>query len=520
MYKLLIVDDEEKARKLIRGAVPWDALCISEIMESGDGLDAIAKLEKKKPDIMILDIKMPKMDGIELLERINGRQYKIKTVISSGYNDFEYAKKSFNMGIIDYILKPIQEDQLVEIITKCINSIEEEKEQELGIKALNDNLNYYKRRLREQVILDYIFGKECLIDEGIYKEVDEEIKQGLIGVIISKSADYIPIKEQLSPLDFIEQCYINNNHLIVFFKSGKERMNGIRNEAINISRNIVSHFHNVSIGLGRAYYSIEDLNLSYNEAMYAIGHKIIHPARRLFDVEELYKSRDMKDNHKAEKTEYIKKLVHFVKAGDQEQIRKNLEHIMKDFFTNKIEIDIEFIKIFLLSILDGVLYTLDIKDNENLSLTNSIYWRFNNKHSIESLYNCILEILFKMSDVFMDSSYTDNKRSIVNLAKEFIEQNFCNKISLSEVAKAIFITPSYLSKIFFEVEGIHFSDYIKKTRIDMAKELLTKNKNFRIYQVSEAIGYKDPKHFIKVFKNIEGQTPTEYRNRYLFDDFL
>ena len=121
---------------------------------------------------------------------------------------------------------------------------------------------------------------------------------------------------------------------------------------------------------------------------------------------------------------------------------------------------------------------------------------------------------------FFNNNYIDNKRNIVTLAKEYIKGHFFNRISLSEVSKAIFITPSYLSKIFYEIEGVHFSDYIKHIRIEKAKELLEKKKNYRIYQISEAIGYRDPKHFIKVFKSIEGETPSEYRNRFLFSNIL
>ena len=187
MYKLLIVDDEEKARELIRESISWDALSISEVMESKDGLDAINKIEGFKPDIMILDIKMPKMDGIELLRLLNEKSYNIKTIISSGYNDFEYAKESYNMGIIDYILKPIQEDQLVEIISKCINAIEDENEQKNGLKVLNDNLVYYKQKLDEQVIFDYILGNECIAEDEALNEIDKGIEKAIVAVLVYDS---------------------------------------------------------------------------------------------------------------------------------------------------------------------------------------------------------------------------------------------------------------------------------------------------------------------------------------------
>lgn len=385
-YSLLVVDDERIAREHMLQDIAWETLAITTLYEAEDGYQALEKIESYQPEIIILDIKMPGMNGVELLEEIHQRKYDSQIIALSGYSDFDAARKMLASGqVVEYLLKPASEDVMFEAVYKCIARLEE------------------KERLRE--LQSHLDKAEALL------------------------------------------AYVSRS-----FMEG-ERFRGID----RVERRIAN--------LHEPWVTAEELR-------------------------------------------------EFLKAGDQEAVKKSVRRLLESaladhrdllFQGEKNRLNIGQIRIFFANFVDSVLR--DWPEEGNLTAILEA-------RDIDEL----LRIVDGMLLSFCERQQTDSgghKAALVRDAKEYIREHFAERLTLEEVARRVYINPSYLSRLFSEVEGCNFSDTIAQIRIQKAKEYLKDYRN-KVYEIAEMVGYPNVKHFMRVFKKMEGMTPTEYREKQMF----
>lgn len=508
-YSILVVDDEDLARKSTLNLIDWSKLDIHEVYQAEDGYKALDIIKSHSPDIIILDLKMPEISGMDLIEIMISEKLDAQIIVLSGVQDFRAAQKMLEAGkVVSYLLKPISEDLLVEAVVKCIEQIEEKKQ----VSQTADELFRIKEKIRIRELRDIILG---LSDES----VDEFLVIGhyssmCMAVVQSSSimTDLVEFclrlkQEPESGLAEVIPLRSESKILLLFAQALKD--NGFDNQIFASCKKISNEYECVT-GIGRIIDSIFDLNVSYREALLACEiQQLVDENPVSFD--SINFKQDRSSNYKS-LVENIRKII---MTGDINTARQYFDDLIKiiiidsyaEIPKNPKELsNLSVIKLRFASFFDEIF----IERKEYINLLN-VY-----------IANSIEQIVSAATQVFLQGcqhySYDklQGKRTLVNLAMQYIDQNYMDHITLNNVAQKVYINPSYLSRLFTEVSEQTFIGYLTTVRLNKAKELL-KERSKKIFEVAEIVGYNSFKHFIKVFKDNEGITPAQYRENHMFD---
>ncbi len=502
-YSMIVVDDEQKARKMILSAVDWQKLNVEVCLEAEDGFSALKILQEKSPDIMILDIKMPGMSGMELLGEMRKRGLKCKIIVSSGYSDFEAARAFLKSGMVrGYLLKPADADQLTEMIADCVDKLEEES---YALSAKRD-LQKAQCSIHLSKVRDAIFGlsdemgeqTDCIQQKGVH---------ALIAVASACSGGK-KLKDALSK-------YVGKSGLFHVFRGAVPGMavmyfeypHGKEFDEMPAMIERIALLEDCKIGRGRDCMCGYDLGISYAEALFACesGSFIDKNVITMEDIDNVTLNEDD-----------ARMLRSLMDNRDRERIEAFLNGIARKYmirytyFGKDIAVgtpNIEMIKAYLVRILGSVLMY-----DENFNAA-AIY----SAATCEELVTAACNVLLSYMDADDDASV--KKRNLIAQAKVYIESHYGEKLTLKSTADAIYLCPSYLSRLFSEVSGETFVEYVTSVRVSRAMEFLL-NREFKIYEVAELVGYRNVKHFIRVFKEKTDMTPSQYREKHIFDAAL
>ncbi len=500
-YSLLVVDDEKILREHIRTLLDWDKLCITELLEAENGFEAEKMILEHQPDIMLLDIRMPQMSGVELVERLVHSGTDIQVVVLSAYTDFDVARKMVSVGkVVDYILKPVDIDILTESIIKCIENIEE-KRRTMRIK---DNYIEASARLRKRAIADLIFEHEAEAAIEFLPDDDVEVQVGVCHV----RGDHeefmreVLLKYEGTCLNYCYKVYHSNN-VVLYFEAPIGSIGKASEYCEELARS------GYSIGLGRIYNNRQDINVSYREALVACEALLFSGNNGVKHIDELevLESEDPSWSDCAKKLKEIN-ATKGMKAVDEQLSQIFCSTLYRLSKSDGIQVmgHLATLKAGAAGMLEAILE--DKVDNLNLS---GIYAA----QDSYAVYLACREMLNQQSEELRARG--DHKNIVMERAKAYINDHFAEQITLNNVAQAVFVNPSYLSRLFSESENCVFTEYVTNLRINMAKELLRENMNLKIYEVAENVGYNSPKYFIKVFKEKVGITPADYRSKHFFD---
>ena len=504
MYKVLIVDDKSLIRKGIISAIDWKQLNIELIGKSENGRYALEIIKKMKPDIVITDIRMPDMDGIELLKNIYELGIQIITIVISGYDDFDYAKKAIKYGSIDYIMKPIDPAELNESLKKACT-------------ILDKNMVYSSTN--EQLLRDFFqkLIKEIKYDQQEYKKLFDQyiFESCLFCVAVIKNKKNIAISPDFSiPYNNMKVCLIEESNWImtyVFFTNIKELShNNFKTTVEKLLKDSLKNYLNEEIitGVGQITTSLDNLTISYRNACDVAVYNIFHKNEDIISYSQI----ENRQSINIRLDEYESELILNITSGNAKKSVQILERLFDKVF-NYSNISIESIML----IFRNLCYIL-IK--LNVAFKDEIY-DFLDKISLPGYllkYNSIdalTQVIYNFYN-FAVQKYIDEaggKNSILFKVKNFIESNYSSDISLKELADLFHINASYLTRIFKEQEGESINTFIVKIRIENAKKILETGK-VNIEKLAQSVGYEDSTYFFKVFKKVSGMTPREYFLKY------
>lgn len=504
-YSLLVVDDERIAREHMLQDIAWETLAITTLYEAEDGYQALEKIESYQPEIIILDIKMPGMNGVELLEEIHQRKYDSQIIALSGYSDFDAARKMLASGqVVEYLLKPASEDVMFEAVYKCIARLEEKER----LRELQSHLDKVEASVRRSVVYHVLFGDQAEEEDTLELDTECYIQVAVLAAEEEerlREATHRELEREDTVLRYCFSCPQPARKALVF--SGEEKTLPL--EVENICRKLAKETGGY-VGCGRLYRSEYQLNVSYQEALLAYVSRSFMEGERFRGIDRV--ERRIANLHEPWVT--AEELREFLKAGDQEAVKKSVRRLLESaladhrdllFQGEKNRLNIGQIRIFFANFVDSVLR--DWPEEGNLTAILEA-------RDIDEL----LRIVDGMLLSFCERQQTDSgghKAALVRDAKEYIREHFAERLTLEEVARRVYINPSYLSRLFSEVEGCNFSDTIAQIRIQKAKEYLKDYRN-KVYEIAEMVGYPNVKHFMRVFKKMEGMTPTEYREKQMF----
>lgn len=532
--KIIIVDDEVKIVQLIEALIDWESLSLNLVGTANDGITALELIKDQIPAIVILDMKMPGFNGIELICRAKDINPNIHFIIISGYRRFEYAQSAIKYGVEDYLLKPVKEDELNNTLKKVIQKIEnkisnedkEEHYQEIENRALEDNL--FKLLLKSETELifdldllknDYNIDLKHSIYEVVLVKNDlnvNEVNDNEI-VLLQEKTDLI-VKRILDNEELIYYKFRSSEGLYILLNYSSNLKDSIRDTLIIIIEQLyTTHdlFINLKTTIARSG-GFDVIGLIYNKMLdlsVLIKDRVISGGGTLLSYENSYTSKiNLKDIY----TVTLKNnLVKHIDILDESGIKKILDNIQVDLLSMKMEIRGQLVFDITDEILETFLFSLKNRSVNPKSLEQQIM-KFKHvlyiQSSIPSLFSLLTSKLLELILAEKKSHKDQIAQPIVDV-KKYINDNFFMNLSLDSVSSFVGMNPTYFSTLFKKETGVGFLEYLTEVRMEEAKELLSDPKRL-ISDTASEVGYKDTKHFTKQFKKIVGLSPIEYRKIY------
>ncbi len=532
MRGLLIVDDEPLVRIGLGSMLDWTALGISIVGTASNGQKAYEFILKRAPDLAIVDLRMPLMDGMELIERCAGLGTEF--IILTSAEDFQYARQAIHYGVTDYLLKlELTEESLAEAVAKALARLDERRPMTKTPRIADPPfVETIVVRLLERGLVDSAAAEEASAamelpnENGEYRAAffhlelanDRALSAEEAGKLYNCTADLVRQifgregKAFTAPLDRHAFAAI-----IYYFERSDQYNTGdqrARAAAAKV-RELASKYFSVTlaIGLGSTCFKLQDIADSYDEARRAADISI--KENRVVDFEQLHISA-LSLNPAAVAS---KKNFDYQSALSEALDKRSPDAIYAAF--NKV-----------LRLIHGKIARLPIA----LDLCCRIHrlllkWADDDEKVLDSYFpvggdGC--KSLYRAASVdhlaiwlehLRDGVANDLKnqpdsrsRQMVQLIKRFLDERYTEKITVSGVAERFSISPNYLSSVFKQEEGIGFSEYLAAQRIAKAK-ILIRETNKKVYEISDEVGFDDAYYFSKVFKRVCGQTPSEYRTR-------
>jgi len=521
MIKLIIVEDETIMREGLVKTIPWAewGFCVTGSAENGK--IAYEMVRSNEPDVILTDIRMPVMDGIELLKRINEEYPHIKVVLLSGYEEFEYAKQGINYGASAYVLKL----DIVQSLEKTMACIKQKIE--LDIKK-EDQLRHRKKTILHSLARETLYGG----DTGEYNknELLAEFKDYcFVAAVFHLNNYYTTIRlgqsnNTINVLSKIKDIFENeltkysNNFYLIRLKENELAIIRFDKKADDILKSMVSNevrqalgviAENVDekdsyvTGIGNPYKGWNGMLNSYQEARHATMYYLLNTSSSLIDIDDVEKRKQSNGKD----VDY--------------NVLKDIEKKM--FFaaeTNDLNKAVDLLDKWFAVWMENHNIVSDILQQNCVEVLSVIKWRLKDIYQYnEEDASVEMEEIYEINDIYTLKAYmehviknmlgkVDKGSCPVLKAIKLMEEHYMEKITLKEIAEYVYTNPSYLSLMFKEKTGKTFTEYLLELKMQMACKLL-KN-GIKVHDVAEKVGYSDIKHFREMFKKYAGVNPRDY----------
>jgi two-component system, response regulator YesN len=515
MYKVLIVDDEPHILKGLKSIVNWEEYGMEIVAEAIDGAEALDIIRKSKIHIVLTDIRMQRMTGIELLENLRRENSEVKAIILSGYDDFQYVREAVKLGVENYLLKPVNRDELSSTLLNLVDKIESELYNKIRQK---DIMNSFRENILNRWMSNTISKRE-LIERADLLNIDLKFKQYFVA-IVKKINDSNIVDKMLESFAILNICSevisnscenivfndLNANTVIVFYCDDFNlRMEKVK-ERLKASMNAIREYLNMEVFIttGTIENGFEFAHQSYFNAMQLQQHNLIYSPYSIVDFYETKRKMNIIASNMYFDQDMLKKLII---SKNREQCLAFFEEIIRNRLLAQEEIqDIAIEAVY--CIMDTVRNYASRKNEA----TKKISTKLSEVYGICSEKQ-LLEWLMSKADKAIDFLISGEEAAspLIKQIMNYIELHYSKEVSLKTLSSLHNVNASYLGQMFKNETGELFTNYLNRIRIDKAKELLS-NTSLKIYRISEQVGYIDQSHFFRIFKKYSGISPEEYRN--------
>lgn len=488
MLKVLIVDDEEIIRKSLNMMIPWAELGCTVVATARNGVEAYQQVSDNYPDIIITDVMMPVMDGLELIEKVRMLDGDAEFIVLSGYGEFGLAQKAMRFGVRHYLLKPTKKADLVKILKSVVGEIEEKEQRrkEEYLKLVREYGFYFQKGILLE-LLNNPASTNSILERNRHILGLEGVEDAcLLGVDADIS------RYRSSVLDIYNYCKVRKTELLMSPVLG----NGVIYCILHIE-NIAAadefRQHVVSGNYDISVFHLDSISAIFSELMHHIGGcKEI----RIFDVagrsECLFN-----DNGFVRKIMALgSDIARHAQSGDDVQpLMDELGRVLSSCSLDEAK-----------SVLLSLATTLH--GNEDDAIGDHLLSIMRGAGSVDEIVTYVRRLVqHQLSTAAEDGSYP------VRTIKKYVEQNLSSEsISLKWIAENLLgMNVGYLSKLFLKETGVKFSDYVSRLRIASAKQLMSVYHESMIQEIAQEVGFgNNPRYFSQVFRKYEGVTPTEY----------
>ncbi|BCJ95872.1 DNA-binding response regulator [Anaerocolumna cellulosilytica] len=503
MYKLLIIDDEPIVREGIRTLLSWESMGLFICGEGCDGKDGLQKIIALNPDLVLIDIKMPGMSGLEVIKQAKEQGFDGKIIILTGHSDFEFAKSAISLGVRAYLLKPIDEEELEESIRNMVEELEAKKN--LDAYFSNSELKAKKELLRRLLL----YKVESTDIRGELKQygLNYHMDNYSVAILSQKRKLFQELepeemrKEEAALLGDVERLYLEDKEVFIGKGYTYERFREILKQYSDKRRNI--NKDKLFITLGHTVNYWEDIHFSYECAKMLSAYQFLYEEADIIDITILRNPKIIQEES------LIDLLGSLVEIGDITGIKEVLQRRREYYRVNlwneadvKVKITQNLIKIH-----HRLEKNYEIKKQNDTDI-NDVIELIKNSYTLEIAMEREYEFLINLSSLVGGTS-SDN---VIKRMLTYMEKNYRTDLKLESIARMFNYNSAYLGKIFKKGTGESFNNVLDSIRIKNAKRLLTES-DLKVYQVSEQVGYSNIDYFYSKFKKYVGLSPKEFKNK-------
>ncbi|WP_165763786.1 response regulator transcription factor [Halalkalibacter urbisdiaboli] len=499
MYKVLIVDDEPTVREGLKTLIPWEQYGYQVVGTANDGLHALEQYEQLQPDLIISDIQMTEMDGLDFIQKLRAAKEEVQCLILSGYADFHYAKKAMAIHVAGYMLKPIDEDELIQHLETIKTNLDEEAERK-QIEIKNGKRN------REEFLLSLLLQRNTEnLEQNLVRYQLNWKKFQVICIKLEKdmaSHCMNKLKRELGAVTWsVEGTVLSHDGFIVIIDR--------RPPPYQEVEKVFEAYHlDFTASVGSMIYHPKDISQSYQEAIQLIERKFFFERgnylRKGSGVMEPTDSQDYTN------FAMIDKLFYALDMGGNEQLETYLKSLVLTrnkhvYSENEVKMRVTHVLTCLLTKL-----TKAYPEKQDYFLKTSEYiLDLYKQRTVTALLSFVKTILTDIMTEIAD----DHQEHQLKKLKDFIDKRYGENLKLETLAELFNYNRAYLGKLFKGYTGESFNTYLDKIRISEAKKLLVKG--LKVYEVAEKVGYNNVDYFHSKFKKYVGCSPSNYRRQQL-----
>lgn len=501
MLKILLVDDEPNVREGIKRIIPWEEYGFTVCGEGENGDEGLAKIMELNPDLVLADIKMPGMTGIELIGEANKRGFKGKFIIVSGYSDFSYAQAAISLGVEYFLLKPIDEDELIKVLTTVKDKILKEHDQSFHLEIGKEYIN-------ELFIKNLLLGESTtdLIKQGA-NLADYNFSQFTVALV--SPVNERNVQEALHTMDEIAAFFENTsdadvvkmdiaNITSVLFKGWQTP------EIMNCLKELQRHMKTpLFITVGELVYYMSDITKSYRTSFMLMESKFFYSDTGILTAQ----AKEAIMNAPKEKLDCSKELYAYIDINDVEKLKTRMQRYKTALCQEEMPADR--VKILCIRLL------MDIKQNlvkglgerkGGALIPESVIADIGEKASLSEIIDMMTELLIDISN----ENFGKTTKSTMERIVQYIQANYNQELRLDMLADIFGYNSAYLGKIFHQYTGENFNNYLDDIRITEAKRLLAMDE-YKVYEVAEMVGFSNINYFHNKFKKNVGISPLSFK---------
>lgn len=532
LYRIILVDDEEEVRKGIIRKIDWEALGFQVVGDAENGQDALEKIEQLEPDVVMTDIRMPYMDGLTLTSWIRQKYPSVKVLIFSGFDDFEYAQKAIKLNVTEYILKPVNVEELTRILNRVRENLDQEIEQRRDVDRLRESYLSSLPILRELFLNDMVRGN--MPAENIRQKL-EEYKIDILGaekwltavinveneaseetgLTLHQEKELIPISvKSLLEDNLKDYCrFMAFNSAVgvtlIAAVDGERKQTSLIDLLGDICKEI-KRILQVTVTIGIGYFSreLEQLPAAYQSAVDALGYREIVGTRKTIyinDMEPVSRGKlQLETRDEAD-------LIAVVKFGTREKI----EAAAKNFAARMegARVHMRQLQVYQMSIINCLIRLMQQQDLELGTMfgTDEMYEKviYGNMKP-EEFASVITEVGCRMNEA-MNRERDKTAKKVILEAKQYILDHYQDpELSVDVMCRQLHMSPAYFSTVFKRETGQTYIAYLTEVRLDKAVELLNTTDD-KTYVIAQKVGYQEQNYFSYVFKKRFGISPTKFR---------
>ena len=534
--RLLIAEDELWLRKRLVSTIDWSSYGISEVYEAEDGGEALEIALLEKPDIVITDIRMPELSGIDLMKKLNENSIFSKMIVVSGYDDFEYAQGALRMGAINYLLKPVDEEELLDSVKRCVEELKKEKNKEtvfdkqsaaseMLMEHIYEDLIFETSEKRTEELLQKLSRKEIGFPFQSAAVVNMQVREHTFFVNDKVKSDMWSVYQWLRR-NLQEDCYEcqylymrGSQIVLLLFGDDLEAkfMERVENwvqlilEALQKELNI-----SLFMAAGDVTDDFSGIHRSYEMAQKKIKEKRAEE-KRILALRNQETEQELNTRFDDVYGEYdFKLLIKEIRNGDSEKAQTELQAILQSSSRRLQSADMMKLQLFYMNFINRIAgaclpeceaYADELAMQCMTVMRELIY--IGSDTIVTEMWDCLRKFVEKLVEVYQENN-GKRKHWMIDQILQYVEENYNTALSTRDIAGRFFMNTSYFSKLFHEQMGCTFSNYLINVRVEKAKMMLTQT-NMKLYDIAEAVGYTNVQYFSTIFKEKEGLTPSAFR---------